>query len=188
MDMVLKAFGAIIKAIAMGLECLLWEGTDLVRNVVDGWYFAALGILAVINIYIPGMILIQGLVGDNWVTTTGTILLIAMMIVVVIVGFASRKIAPIILPIFFIALLVVFLVCAPNHPSGRLVMFSGFLFLALACVWGVAAIPATALLGMGFEIKDFVKKHGVLTRKSAPAPSPSPATTKPASAAKGKKR
>lgn len=124
MDELQRALGAIISAVAMGFECLLWGGVDLARRVINRRYIysvIAIGIFAVLT---PLAVLMWGLISGS----QGT------------------------------------------------VVFSGFLFLFLACIWYVAAVPATLLIGAGVEIKQFFKKNPPLA--PAPVRTPAPAPTK----------
>ncbi len=50
MSSLLRAFGAAIRAFAMGLECLLWGGVDLTRKVLSPKYIGGLITLATLSI------------------------------------------------------------------------------------------------------------------------------------------
>lgn len=55
-----KAVGAVIKAVAMGVECLLWGGVDLTRWILSPRYIGAVIRLAVIAALTPFVTILIG--------------------------------------------------------------------------------------------------------------------------------
>lgn len=50
MSSLMRALGAVIGAIGMGLECLLWGGVDLTRKVLSPKYIGGLITLAILSV------------------------------------------------------------------------------------------------------------------------------------------
>lgn len=177
MDELMKALGAIIGTVAMGFECLLWGGVDLARRVISRTYVLSLIIITGIAVIAPLSVLVFGLAGGALNISKVIAALVALTVVApsVLATFKDRglNLTRLIGMVFGIFLTIWVYTRSPMVISGQsLIVFSGFLFLALACIWWVAAVPATLLIGAGVEIGEFF-----VTKKPAPRPAPSPVPT-----------
>ncbi len=167
-----KAFGVIIQAVGMGLEYILWGGAGLTRRVLSPGYIGAVIFLAILAIAAPVAILVTGLVGIHIDTKPFLAAISGLLFIAGLVGSARKRGVTFSLGISIVMLIGVGLAwpfkigIIDADPSKGLVVFSGFLFLALACIWWVAAVPAVVLAGAGVELKGFLKTD----KKPAPAP------------------